>query len=313
VAAIESLVNSLQHTSFLNLEWIHQKFSLVRTLTSYRLHAVEAEDTPSNDPFSTIEIRSYFVRGRNALAVRGQFAPLYVDYYLHLSQHNLKLSQFQDGVMKDGLTALTLHLSSRPWNEQHAWTVHFQKPLVNLFLCGDNQTSKVTGRIFDRDVKETEQNLLFSQLIKSGLNEPRTSAIQFTGPNVFHAVEKFYEQSEQRLGRFFEYGEEDYVFITAQPQCDEAWLMSLDTETVRQMDQQEELSLLETRYYHFECGCSERRIWEVLLPHCRNGADDLFGSDEHLDVSCRRCAAHYRIQREQFEAYLEAALKPEEK
>ncbi len=271
---------------------------------------MQSDDFPTTDSFSSIELRSYFVRHRNALAVRGQFAPLFVDYYLHLAGNALTLSQFQDAALKDGLAAMTLHLAARPWNEQHAWTLHFQKPLVNLFLCGDNQESKVAGRIFDRDVKDTRTNLFFSQLVKPGLAEPRTSTVEFNGPNVFRAVEHFYEQSEQRLARFFDYGDEEYVFISAQPGCDEAWLQGLDTEAIRTLDQTEELSLLETRYYHFECGCTEQRIWQVLAPHCRGGAEDLFGADEQLMVSCRRCGANYRILREQFEAYLAADQEP---
>jgi molecular chaperone Hsp33 len=269
---------------------------------------VQPDDSPLPDPFSTIEIRSYFVRHRNALVVRGHFAPLFVDYYLHLAQNKLVLSQFQDAAMKDGLAALTLHLASRPWNEQHAWTLHFQKPLVNLFLCGDNQSSKVAGRIFDRDIKDTRTNLFFSQLIKEGLSEPRTSTVEFNGSNIFRATEHYYLQSEQRVGRYFDYGDEEYVFISAQPGCDLPWLEALDTEAIRELDKREQLSLLETRFYHFECGCTERRIWQVLAPHCRGGAEELFGAEEHIDVSCRRCGSNYRIQREQFEAFLASAL-----
>lgn len=266
---------------------------------------MQPEDTPTTEPYSTIEIRCYFIRKRNALAVRGQFAPLFVDYYLHLAQNHLQPSQFQDGALKDGLAAMILHIASRPWNEQHAWTIHFQRPLLNLFLCGDNHTSRVTGRVFERDIKETGNNLFFSQLIKNGLNEPRTSTVEFAGSNVFRAAEHYYAQSEQRVGRFFDYGDEDYVFISAQPQCDLDWLAGLDVEQVRNLDKTETLSLLETRHYHFECGCSQRRIWEVLAPHCRAGVGELFGDNEMIDVSCRRCGAHYRIHREQFEAFME--------
>ncbi len=267
---------------------------------------MEADDTPTADPYTPIEIRCYFVRKRNCLAVRGQFAPLFVDYYLHLANNHLQVTQFQDGILKDGLVALTLHLASRPWKEHHAWTIHFQRPMVNLFLCGDNTTSKVVGRTFDRDVKDVQRNMFFSQVIESHSHEPRTSAVEFEGNNVFRAAEQFYLQSEQRLGRIFDYGDEDYVMLSAQPQCDEEWLDSLTAEDARNMDKTEELSLLETRVYHFECGCSEPRIWEVLAPHCTNGAADLFENEEQLQVSCRRCGAQYRILREQFEAYLES-------
>jgi len=39
---------------------------------------------------SVVDLRSYFVRKRNALLVRGRFSPLYLDYYLHLMQHALQ-------------------------------------------------------------------------------------------------------------------------------------------------------------------------------------------------------------------------------
>ena len=39
---------------------------------------------------SVVELRSYFVRKRNALLVRGRFSPMYLDYYLHLMQHGIR-------------------------------------------------------------------------------------------------------------------------------------------------------------------------------------------------------------------------------
>ena len=39
------------------------------------------------DDFTKIE--SVFVRHRNALVLRGQFTPIYTDYYLHLMQHRM--------------------------------------------------------------------------------------------------------------------------------------------------------------------------------------------------------------------------------
>ncbi len=40
------------------------------------------------DPdLSATEIRCYFVRKRNCLLVRGRFSGMYMDYYLHLMQH----------------------------------------------------------------------------------------------------------------------------------------------------------------------------------------------------------------------------------
>ncbi|MBP7950431.1 MAG: Hsp33 family molecular chaperone HslO [Verrucomicrobiales bacterium] len=274
-----------------------------------KLPGVDPENSENSETFSPVEVRCYFVRGRNALLVRGQFEPLFVDYYLHLAQHQLQMNPFQDATFKEALAALTLHLASKPWNEHHAWTVHFQRPLMNLFVCGDNTTARIAGRVFDQMVKDTERNLFFSRMQKTGMPEPRSSTIDFEDPNIFRAVERFYHQSEQRPARFFEHSPEDYVFISAQPQCDVPWLESLSADAVRTLDQTEELSLLETRHYHFECGCDVTRIWEVLLPHCTDGVDGLFEGEPLLRVGCPRCGAVYRINREQFEAFVETRAR----
>jgi molecular chaperone Hsp33 len=276
---------------------------------AYYVLRVDKDDLPSQEPYSSVEISCFFVRSRNALAVCGQFAPLFVDYYLHLAQHGLRLSAFQDAALKDGLAALTLHLAARPRNESHGWTLHFQRPLVNLFLTGDNGSARVTGRMFDKDVRETDRNMFFAQVHKKGVLEPRTSVVEFNGVNVFRAAENFYAQSEQRMGRYFDFGDEQLMLVTAQPGCDIPWLESVTADELKELDARENISLLERREYHFECGCNVEKIWEVLLPHCRHGVEELFGANEFLIVGCRRCGAEYRIQREQFEAFVEARTK----
>ena len=81
-------------------------------------------------------IESIFVRHRNALLVRGQFTPLYTDYYLHLMQHAIRPPRELDQMLKDALAILSLHRVARPWAESLAWTVSLQAPLVNLFVTG---------------------------------------------------------------------------------------------------------------------------------------------------------------------------------
>ena len=47
---------------------------------------------------SVVDLRSYFVRKRNALLVRGRFSPLYLDYYLHLMQYGLQNAEPLDQI-----------------------------------------------------------------------------------------------------------------------------------------------------------------------------------------------------------------------
>ncbi len=251
-----------------------------------------------------VEVRCYFVRERNALLVRGDFSPVYTDFYLHLMQQQIRYEDGLDDWLKDGLAALTLHLASRPWNESVAWTLSWQKPLQNLFVTGSNIHGNVTGRVFTRDVRERDKNLFVSQVSREG-EEPRQSMITVDQPNLFAVAESFYEQSEQRRARYFAHGEEDFVLVTAQPECDMEWLESLTDESILTIDQTETLSLLEKREYRFGCGCNIEKIFPIIAGMDKVSLDDMFAGDETLAASCPRCGARYTVTREALEAYIE--------
>src|SRR5687768_668780 len=233
----------------------------------------------STDPSSLVEVRCYFVRKRNALVARGQFGPVFMDYYLHAADHGLRLPERLDGMMKEALVGLTLHLAGKPWNEEHAWTVNFHDPRANFFVAGDNKAATITGRCFTENVRVAEQQLFYSQQLKA--NSPlRQSTVEFEGGNFLRAVEQYYARSEQRPGRFFEHSDEDYVFVSAQPQCDVDWLLDLTEEKIRALDRDEELSLLETRAYRWECGCTLEKLYAALLPHAQRDMDSIFAGGE---------------------------------
>ena len=104
------------------------------------------QSTPPSDKETGLEVRSWFVRERNALFAQADFGPLYVDYYLHLADHGIQPEPEHDAMFKRALAGFVLHCVSRPWNEMTAWTINFQNPLVNLFLAGDNEDGTITGR-----------------------------------------------------------------------------------------------------------------------------------------------------------------------
>lgn len=250
-----------------------------------------------------IEVRCYFVRERNALAVRGEFSSIYTDYYLHLMQHQLRYDEGFDLLLKESLAALTLHLASRPWNEAIAWTVNWQDPLLNLFVTGSNRLGNVTGRIFTKDIKEQPTNLFYSQTTVDG-QPGRKSMTEVDSLNPFSIAEHYYEQSEQRPGRFFRYSEEDFVLVAAQPDCDLEWFGNLSDERIQALDEEEDLSLLEKREYRFECGCSQEKIFPLIAGMGSTSRDEVFGSEEAIPAGCPRCGAKYIITREALEAYL---------
>src|SRR4029079_7622103 len=106
---------------------------------------MNTEDPPLTEG---LPLRSYSVRARNALLARADFGELYVDYYLHQGQYGYHHAPTHDGMLKEAIAALALHCASRPWNEAWAWTIHFQQPLLNLFVTGDNRRGIIVGQIF---------------------------------------------------------------------------------------------------------------------------------------------------------------------
>jgi molecular chaperone Hsp33 len=266
---------------------------------------MEMED-PQND--DTLEVRTYFVRERNALLARAEFGPLYVDYYLHQGQYGYHHSPSHDGMLKEALAALTLHCASRPWNEAWAWTIHFQKPLLNLFVTGDNRRGIIVGQIFTENVKADGRNLFLADLVRER-QDSRRSTVEFHGTSPFAIVEEFYARSEQRPARYFQHGPEDFVMITAQPGCDLEWLQQLDDEKVRALDETETLSLLEQRSYRWGCGCSQDRMFAILAPVMRTDPAGLFGEEDSIRISCPRCGALHVVTRESLEAYMAGATR----
>ncbi len=91
--------------------------------------------------------------------------------------------------------------------------------------------------------------------------------------------------------------------LTAQPECDLEWLASLSEEGARSLDKDEELSLLETRRYVFDCGCTADHIVGRLA--VLGGADRaaLFEGEDQIRVDCPRCGAYFEITREMFDPH----------
>ncbi|MEM9444660.1 MAG: Hsp33 family molecular chaperone HslO [Verrucomicrobiota bacterium] len=259
------------------------------------------EDKASED--RGLEVRTYFVRKRNALLARANFEKLYVDYYLHLADNSLRYEAKHDQIFKEALAAMCLHSASRPQIEVSAWTLNFQDPLINIFVTGDNQQNLVIGQIFTKDVKPGKENLFYSEVVR-GDNAVQRSVTAFEGQLPFRAAEHFYYQSEQRHARFFEYDDEDFVLISAQPDCDTEWLMGLDKEAIRVLDQNEELSLLEKRYFRWFCGCNQDNMMKLLVPTMKANPESLFEGEETIHIHCPRCGAKFTISREMLEAFM---------
>lgn len=250
----------------------------------------------------SIEVRTYFVRSRNALIARGDFSRIYVDYYLHLADYGLRVENDAAEYAKSALVAITLHCASRPLNERVAWTVNFQSPLLNVFAAGDNPGGAVVANVFTENIKVADHGLFYSDTIR-GSDAPRRSVVDFNEGDFFAAAERYYTHSDQRPARFFHYGDDEFVLVGAQPDCDMDWLLALDEQAIREIDQHEELSLLEQRHYRFHCGCNQDRMMNVLENVFRSDPDGLFGDEPVIRMTCPRCGAKHVITREALEAH----------
>ena len=248
-------------------------------------------------PADFTRIESVFVRHRNALLLRGQFTPIYTDYYLHLMQHGIRHAPELDQMLKDSLAMLVLHLVARPWAETIAWTVNLRAPRVNLFVTGGSVQETITGRVFTEDVREPDRNFFYSQTTAPNLTQPRTTTLEVVGKDPVAWISQFYDQSEQRPARAFRLDDENFALLAAQPDCDLAWFEALDAAAVATIDATEETKVLETRRFRFECGCTLEQILPIL-GGWKNRLDDLFGAAESISLQCPRCAASYRVTRD---------------
>jgi molecular chaperone Hsp33 len=239
------------------------------------------------------KVESIFVRHRNCLLVRAQFTPIYTGYYIHLMEHKLRYENKMDATLKDLLAVLTLHLTARPWAETIAWTANLRAPRVNYFVTGSSTFENITGRLFTKDIREPDRNLLYSQTSVSG-QEPQTTTVDLDTNDPIDWIEHFYEQSEQRPAKCFRLDDENYALIAAQPDYDEGWFNELDAEKITAITETEETKLLETRKFHFSCGCSKERILPTLSSW-KDKLDELFQGDDSIKVNCPRCGAHYVV------------------
>ena len=259
---------------------------------------------PLQEDLSVIDVRSYYVRHRNALLVQAKFGPMFMDYYLHLMNHGIKYDKGLDDRLKTALAAMTLHLCSRPQDETVAWTVHFHRPLANLFVTGSTRPGKVTGRVFTEDVKDSGTGLFVAQVSRPHV-QPRQSMVEVQGNDLLELVEHYYSQSEQRMTRFFPGADELFTMVSAEPDCDEEWLLSLAPDEVPTLGEREHLTLLETRGYIFSCGCHVERLYPLIARLTDDDLDHIF-SDGVTTITCPRCGATYRAGKDHFEEWRQA-------
>lgn len=255
----------------------------------------------------TFPITNHFVRGRNVLVSTADMGPLFAQFQKHRHHFQIELNDEQEAIFRAFLSGFALHTASYPRTAILAWTIHFQDPALNVFLGGDASASTVTGRLFTEGLREEDSNMFYQDLVLRGKPTHR-SIVPFEGTDPRGTMEFYYQQSEQRPGRFFHLEGDLYALVSAHPDFDPQWFRNLTTESVACLAQNETLSHIETRHFRWHCGCHRERIEKILIAPMADDPEGLFGDDEVITVNCPRCAARYRVSRESMEAALAEAL-----
>lgn len=247
-------------------------------------------------------VESLFLRGRNILLTRADFAPLIEQWRAHMQKHHLEAPIELQNLFQRALGCFTLHCVSRPRRQTLSWTINFQEPLTNLFLVGDTDEDTVAGRIFTENVAEAEYNSFYQEVGKRG-EEPYRSFVDFEGRDPIHAAQEYYQRSEQRPARFFQLSETQFALLSAHPDWNRDWFYRVQEDDIMRLDELEDLHSIETRFVKWECGCNDQRIFAALEPVFRQQADELFAGDDIITVNCPRCAAKYGVTREALEGW----------
>ncbi|MCS7008638.1 MAG: disulfide bond chaperone [Chthoniobacterales bacterium] len=256
----------------------------------------------SSEDFTQVSVQ--FVRSRNALLLTASFSNLFVDIILHLSNIGLKLNQFHNNQFQAALASLCLYASTRPPNESIAWTMHFEHPPHNIFIVADNSLHRVTGTLFDENIKSLGRDLLFCDWLLPGRQIRRSTVeIPFSSsqtPRAMLGAQELMLQSEQRPSRYFSLPSDYFALITAQPDCDLNWLHTLKEKDIPSLPSTEDIKLLEIRSFRWECGCNQQKILEILGPPLSKNLD-LFQNGNSVQLRCPRCGSPYTIERSELE------------
>ena len=246
-----------------------------------------------------VAVRRFFDREHQVVVAEGTFTAFFTAYVEHVRRWEVGLDPLTYTMMRQGLAAATLHLSSRPPDESFGFTLNFRDPPTNIFLTGDVGASRVTGRAFTEGVKTAETSRLFVQSQRPR-HEQMQSMIEVQGLDVLEVFEQYYARSEQEPARFFEGEADRFLMIQALPDHDPAWIAALDPASagglpIDGMDQ------LDERIVRFQCGCNPDKMMEALHTIFKDNPEDLFQGDPGVETFCPRCGLRWWVDRAEYD------------
>jgi len=254
---------------------------------------------PGADRIGEATVRRYLDPRNDVLVTLGDFGSLYAAYREHVRRWEAEPDGFSATLMRQGLGAAVLHLSSRPPGESVGWTIHVHRPATNLFLTGDSGEATVTGRVFTEGVRPSTASRMYVQSSRTR-GGPSESTVDVQGVDILEMFEQYYERSEQLPARFFEVDDDRFLMVLALPEAEGEWVRSLTREAAVSLTDQDLKPLGEATYV-FRCGCNLERMLDVVRGMFGDDPEDLFQGEGGVEIYCPRCGHRWWLDREAFE------------
>jgi len=255
---------------------------------------------PASARIGEVTVRRLLDGQRLLVLAEGRFEPVFQAYDEHVRRWELPADGLTLSLARDGLTALALHLATRPLDETLGVTINLHEPPLNLFLGGDARENTIIARAFTENVRTADSSRLFVEAYRPETG-PVSSSMDVAGLDVFRMFEDYYERSEQLPARVFALGGDRYGLVRALPDG--------GRERVQSMTHAEALALfegpstlLEEKTIRFRCGCTPEKILSVLRQMFGGREAELFGGEPGVEVFCPRCGARWWVERAAYDA-----------
>lgn len=255
--------------------------------------------TESQQTVGRALIERFLDREHEAIFARADFGGIFASFDDHARLWSVEPDPLGRIIVHQGLGAACLYLSSRPLDEELAWTLNFSEPSQNVFVTGSTK-GRITARWFGpKDgVKKVEQSRLYVDSRRS-MGPARRSVVEIEGLDVLSIFEQFALSSDQADARWFALTDREYLMVQSLPVDEKDWIRGLDAAAAER--RLEGLPRLDEREFWFQCGCTRERVARAVSVIWNEDPEALFASEATIDVTCPRCGRRWTMSRSDME------------
>ena len=250
---------------------------------------------------------SEYIPKKEGLLVRVDMSSYLIDYYLHRKDHAPQTLPEHDEKLKELIACFAIHLSARTGRETHAWTVHIVSDHpYSLFVTGNTgeidetgvAKGYIVGHILTDHIRHTDVNSIHAQCTNRG--KTFTSMVRCDTSDIVGIVGQFYAQSEQHPLKIKLSDNSDTALgLVGLPEYDEEWMAAVDVEYAATSSEVPRHPM-RTCEFQFFCDCSPEKLMPFLSSLSPDALQELYGSDQELQISCPRCGKKFEIKRSEF-------------